>query len=397
MKNNIAQNIGCFTADFRDKKVIVGGKVFPVGHFFVNSLNEYWKEAPAGAESDPSGDWLIGSRILSTHLSMWNVQNDIVAGRLDEDSAAKVAEDIRYILRVIRCAKPFRYFDLNAEKERCDTLFGINSVQRINRFLQERAQYALQSGNHKRPNSSEIKRISGEQVHFDEYLATLDYYYKLGDDMNAAFDFGVGFVKRLAALEKRDESHLVTLAMECMAQVPFGRWNNPFQNVMSPNVKYLAILKKAKSTNYVLSKRMIFVRFGDFLATDFFEGIHAGHYPLRCENCGRYYLKTNARLQKYCTLPDPNDPQRRTCQAVAAAKGRAAKERHPLKYPYENRMKTIRTHVKRGKITEQQAATAARIAKECIDRALYDSAYANTLYKTEIGQDFIYNTAGIIL
>ena len=70
MKNNFKQNIGCFTADFRDKKVIVAGKAFPAGHFFMNSLNEYCKEAPDGTDSNPNGRWLIGSRLLSAHLYM---------------------------------------------------------------------------------------------------------------------------------------------------------------------------------------------------------------------------------------------------------------------------------------------------------------------------------------
>lgn len=397
MNKNLKRNIGCFTADYRDEKVFVGGKVFLAGHFFVNSLNEYWKEAPNGASSNPADDWLIANRLMSTHLYMWNVQDDIVAGRLNENAAAKMHESIQYILRVIRRAKPFRYLDLTAEKGRCDALFGAKSVFRINRFLQMCAKYALQGDSYSRLDSAEIRQLKDEQKHLDSYMTTLDYYYNLGNDMNAALDFGTGFVKRMAHLEKRDESHLIRLTMDCMKQVPFGRWNKPFQKVISPDVEYVAMPKAPKSKKYLVGKRMTFVRFLDFLVADFFEGLHAGHYPLLCENCGRYYLKTNARLQKYCTFTDPNDPSKRTCQAVAAAKGRAAKERHPLKYPYENRMKTIRTHVSRGKITEEQAATAAEITRERFWKAMEDVVYANTLYATEIGQDSIYKAAGIKL
>ena len=397
MDDNIKRGIGCFTADFRDKKVIVGGKAFPAGYFFMNALNEYWREAPDGVNSDPKGDWLIGNRLLSAHLHMWNVQDDVVAGRLDEDAAAKVHESIQYILRVIRRARPFRYLDLDTEKERCDALFGTESVQRINRFLQGRAKYALQNDRYPRPDSAEIKRLADEQAHIDEYLATLDYYYKIGDDMNTALDFGENFVKRLPEIEKRDESHLIRLAMDCMEQVPFGRWNKPFQKTISLDVEYTAMPKKPKSINYVVGKRMTFLRFLDFLVADFFEGLHAGHYPQLCENCGRYYLKTNARFQRYCTLTDPNDPSRRTCQAVAAAKGRAAKERNIIKEPFDNRLKTIRTHVKRGKINEEQAAVAARITRDRFEKAMEDAVYANTRYKTEIGQDSIYEAAGIKL
>ena len=276
-------------------------------------------------------------------------------------------------------------------------LFGADSVQRINRLLKERAQYALQNDMYSRPDSSEIRRLENEQAHFDDYLTTLDYYYKIGEDMNAALDFGKAFVKRLPELEKRDESHLIPLAVDCMKKVPFEKWNHPFQKTLSPDVEYVAMPKKPKSKNYVVGKRMTFLRFLDFLVADFFEGLNAGHYPQLCENCNRYYLKTNARFQRYCTFTDPNDSLKRTCQAVAAAKGRAAKAKNIIKEPFDNRLKTIRTHVKRTKIDEAQAEIAARIARDRFERAMEDTVYANTLYKTEIGQDSIYEAAGIKL
>jgi hypothetical protein len=393
MNSSISREIGCFTADFRDKKVIVSGKAFHVGHFFTNALNEYWKESPDGTSSNPRGDWLIANRLLSTHLYIWNVQEDIITGKLDESSAATLCESIRYILRVIRRASPFKYLDLVAETKRCDALFSEQSVQRINHFLQERAKSAMQNENYSRRGSHDTLWYENEQTHLDDYISTLDFYYKLGEDMKAALDFGKGFMIQAAALEKRDESHLITLAINCLKQVPFSRWSKPFQKSTSPIIEYLAIPKKPKSRNYVVGKRMTFTRFLDFLAADFFEGLHVGHYPQLCENCSRYYLKTNARFQKYCTLTDPNDPSKRTCQAVAAAKGRAAKERHPLKYPFDNRMKTIRTHVRRGKITEEQAQVAALIAKERLAMAMEYTVYANTKYISEIAQNSIYEAA----
>jgi hypothetical protein len=389
--------IGCFTADFRGNKVLVGNKTFPSGYYFTDALNEYWKEAPAGVNSNTNGDWLIANRLSSMHLFMWNIQEDIVAGYLDENSAEKLHDSIKYILRVIRKARPFMFLDLKAETKRCDALFGTESVRRINRILQDRAKYALKTDNIPRPNTSDMRRYEEEQVHFNDYVSTLDYYYKLSDDMIAAHDFGKGFVTLVASLEKRDESHLIQCAMECLAKVPFSRWSPPFLRNASPNIEYLPMPKKPTSVNYVVGKRMTFTRFMDFLVVDFFEGLHAGHYPLLCENCGRYYLKTNARFQKYCIRADPNDKWGRTCQAVAAAKGRAAKEKHPLKHPYTTRLKTIRTHINRGKITEVQATIAKRLAIDCYDRALMDPDYADTQYLLDIGQDMLYKSAGINL
>jgi hypothetical protein len=41
--SEIKNNIGYFTANFRDGQVNVGGESFPVGFFFMNAMNEYWK------------------------------------------------------------------------------------------------------------------------------------------------------------------------------------------------------------------------------------------------------------------------------------------------------------------------------------------------------------------
>ena len=288
MKKNIKQDIGCFTADFRDEKVVIGKKAFPAGYFFMNALNEYQKEAPDGRNSDPGGDWLIANRIIINHIDMWQLRDDITIGYLDKTKAKQIHEDIQYILGVISSAKPFVYLTLETEKKRCKKLLGEESVKRIILFLKERAQHTLKSGDYwmsgGRPDTEEIRRLEKERAHFEDYLTTLDYYYKLGDDMNTTMDFGKGFVKQLAALEKRDESNLIVLAMKCLQQAPFERWHLPFQNTLSPNVEYLAIPKKADSKNYIVGKRMTFVRFLDFLIADFFEGVHVGHYPQLCEN-----------------------------------------------------------------------------------------------------------------
>jgi hypothetical protein len=329
---------------------------------------------------------------------MWNIQDDIVAGYLDENSAAKLHESIRYILHVIRKARPFRYLDLKAEEGRCESIFCEENVRRINFFLKERAKHALKTDRiFSRPNSSEMKELRKEQTRLDEYISTLDYYYKLGQDMVTALDFGKGFARQVASLEKRDETHLIICAMKCIELAPFSRWSKPLENVILPSVEYLALPKKPGSENFVVGKRMVFTRFIDFLITDFFEGLHLGHYPQICENCGRYYLKRDARFQKYCTRIDPNDRLKRTCQAVAAAKGRDAKERHPLKAPFTNRLSTICTHVRRGKLTKAQAKIAKQIARDRYDMAMTDPVYAEMKYFEEIGQNSVYKAAGIKL
>jgi hypothetical protein len=342
-------------------------------------------------------DWLIANRLITMQFTMWNIQKDIIAGELDTIEADKLSGNIQYILHRIRTAKPFRLLNLEKEKARCEVLFSLESIKRINNLLRERALYILDDNKYTRPNTDKLHYLENEQAHFDDFLTTLNYYYNIGDDMNAAKNLGEVFIKNVASLEKRDTSHLIRYALECIKKVSIRHDLKPFQNIVSSDTEYFAMPKKPNSPNFVISRGMTFTGFMDFLKADFFEGINVGHYPKLCENCGRYYLKTNGRAQKYCTRIDPNDSAKRTCQAVAAAKGRAAKEPHPLKYPYETRMKTIRTHVKRGKITEKQAEAAALVAKNCYNKAIYEYDYAQTDYIKEIGQEFIYKKAGIKL
>jgi len=256
MASQAKRNVGCFTADFRGNKVAVSGKVFPAGFFFCNSLNEYWREAPKGEHSKPDGGWLIANRLISAHQPMWNIEDNLVLGYLDETEAARLHDNIQYILKVIAKARPFKYLDLQAEKERCAALFGPESVRHINQYLQEKAKHTLQSGGHwlsgNRPSRDEISRLAEEENHLQDFISTLDFYNKLGPDMNAAWDFGKGFAERLPTLERRDESHLVRLAMECVEQVPFGRWNQPFRKTLSPDVEYAATPKKPRSSNCVV-------------------------------------------------------------------------------------------------------------------------------------------------
>jgi hypothetical protein len=51
--------------------------------------------------------------------------------------------------------------------------------------------------------------------------------------------------------------------------------------------------------------------------------------------------------------------------------------------------------VKRGKITEEEAARASAIALERMKRALWDNIYATGDYKTEIKQPSVYEAADV--
>ena len=78
--------------------------------------------------------------------------------------------------------------------------------------------------------------------------------------------------------------------------------------------------KTAKSKTMVTARRMFFDNYYSFVLTDFFEGLHYGHYPRRCPICKRYFLMTSARRQMYCngTAPFTLKGKPITCRKYAA-------------------------------------------------------------------------------
>ena len=86
-----------------------------------------------------------------------------------------------------------------------------------------------------------------------------------------------------------DEAHLLPLALKIFGEHHFVQ-----------SGRYIAVKKNVKSKSATLAKRLEFDSYYSFILTDFFEGLHYGHYPRRCEICGKYFLMQSARRQKYC-------------------------------------------------------------------------------------------------
>ena len=100
---------------------------------------------------------------------------------------------------------------------------------------------------------------------------------------------------------------------------------------------------------------MIFESYYSFVLTDFFEGLHHGHYPRRCEVCKQYYLMQSARRQKYCTYgtaPELYHGEKISCRRYAIIQGKAERAKdNPLKAAYDRRCSAIRSEKSRGTIS----------------------------------------------
>lgn len=251
--------------------------------------------------------------------------------------------------------------------------------------------------NHPIPRQSDVDEFRADEALLQDYLRTINFYEELGYGMDNTYEIGLAFVKALEAPVRRSESNLMVMAQECIRKYrPHGF--TEFERIMRVNVEYVSVPKN-KSSNEV-SRRMTFERFGDFLLADFFEGIHLGHYPLRCGVCGQYFLQTTAHRRKYCHGYAPNDPKGRSCEAFAARSSRLAKELapdHSVKEAYQTRRGTIDKHLMRGKITKEQVVAAKRHIEALLDRAMRDHEYFLTQYTADMKQDAVYAAVGVKL
>lgn len=97
------------------------------------------------------------------------------------------------------------------------------------------------------------------------------------------------FVTRIDEAEKFNEDYLLPIALDVFGSAAF-----PVQT------EYVGIKKSSRSKTATVARRLYFENYYSFVITDFFEGLHHGHYPRQCEICKKYFLMTSARRQKYC-------------------------------------------------------------------------------------------------
>lgn len=145
-----------------------------------------------------------------------------------------------------------------------------------------------------------------------------------------------------------------------------------------------------------LVKRMHYVSFVGMFRSDLFEGLCVGHAPRLCPICGKWFLTTDARQTKYCGGLAPGDKLGRTCRQIGNLKGREQRELaddHPIKAIYTRRMNTITQYLHRGTLDEHTAAVMKQLAKDKLERAIFDHEYANGNYEKEMEQTALLNEA----
>ena len=168
--------------------------------------------------------------------------------------------------------------------------------------------------------------------------------------------------------------------------------NSAWMQLTNTTMQYVSAVMPEKGIPQLV-KRMHYVSFVGMFRSDLFEGLCVGHSPRLCPICGKWFLTTDARQTKYCGGLAPGDKLGRTCRQIGNLKGREQRELaddHPIKAIYTRRMNTITQYLRRGTLDKQIADVMKRLAKDKLERAIFDYEYAKGRYETEMSQDALF-------
>ena len=319
--------------------------------------------------------------------SNWNVREQLRAGYLNETDFLKAGKEILTILQTLPKLKPFSSLDIAAEKQRIAELFTESNAAATSDYLRRRAAVAKMDegsvGLGVLPPEYDKALFKNAETMCATVLSTLRFYDAIPEDMRKAFEQFKKFVFRVDEADRFDERHLLPIATEI-----FGTNSFPL------HTEYIALPKRRNSRILVTARRMTFESYYSFVLTDFFEGLHHGHYPRRCEVCKQYFLMQSARRQKYCTYgtaPELYHGKKISCRRYAIIQGKAERAKdNPLKAAYDRRCSAIRSEKSRGTISAEFAQVAQALAKRRLEQAEEDDAYAKTSYYADLQRAKLY-------
>ena len=361
------------TADYRDGRVRIGNKTYASGAYAVHLLNQYYRNDTA-------------ARLSVYKQHGWNAAEQIAAGYLKKTDFISAGTEIGLILDTLPMLKPFDQFNIDDERNRISDLFSENNAKQIADFFHRRSivesKSQIELDLDLLPPEYDKKFFKDANMLISDISDTLAFYNAVSDDMREAFMKLQNFVTRVDEADRFDEEHLLPIALEVFGAVPFP-----------VTTEYVPIKKNAKSKAYTLARRLYFDSYYSFIITDFFEGLHHGHYPRRCGICKKYFLMTSARRQQYCNGISPYEVRgkKTTCRKYAASINRkelAAAD--PVVDIYNRRCAAIRTEKGRKTITEEFAKAAQTLAKEYKLKAQQNAAYASRQYAVDMSRERLY-------
>ena len=364
------------TAEYRDGRVRIGGKSYAAGAYAVYLLNQYYKNDTA-------------ARLSVYKRHGWNVMEQLSTGYLNEGDFVGAKDEIGHILDTLPNLKPFDLLDISAERNRIAGLFSQNSFELLTDYFRRRSAVESRPQNELDlsflPPEYDNNIFKSATKRIEDISDTLSFYNAISDDLQTAHRQLVEFAGRIEEAARLDEVHLLPVALEVFGSAAFP-----------VRTEYVPQQKNAKSPAAVVARKLYFDRYYSFVVTNFFEGLHFGHYPRQCEICKSYFLMTSARRQQYCNGIAPYEVRGRkiTCRKYAASihrKELAAAD--PIIDLYNRRCAAIRVEKGRKTIPPEFARAAKALAKEYKLRAKQDAEYAKKQYLLDMSRERLYAEA----
>lgn len=374
----MTENLFCFRADYRDGRVYVGGKVYAAGLFATHLLNQYYLNDTAARIA-----------VFSDNVN-YNIVRQLENGYLNISEFVSTGRNILEALKSLPKLHPFDTLDNSAIIDCVTNLFTEENGESICGYLAEKAKVSMFPQDEVSVGTAyryaeRIDKEADTLVH--DTITILQFFNNVSADLISAHKNLNAFVNRIDEAERFDEKHLLPIALDVFGQIPFPL-----------TTEYISLKKNKASSGETVARRLTFDRYIAFVLTDFFEGLHYGHYPRRCGVCKKYFLMQSARRQQYCMgiAPEQIRGQNVTCRRYAASMKRKEKaENDPISAIYTNRCSAIRTEVKRGTIPAEIGEAAKVLALEHKKTALIDDDYAKRQYKKDMSREKLYRDAGL--
>ena len=361
-------NQNLLTLDFWQDKVTYGKQTVPIGTIGCAALNI-------------TDEQITKLTTLCHPLS--NIILMLGTGNVDV-SVFPVAEKALWkIICFLQKTKPFSFLDLATDEKELHRLFDEEHIENIVAYI-------------------EATQDIGAVAAFDEkysrgvgILKLIQVMAQLGGTLQIYKQSMTAFAHALHDSQRTPDGYAAAFAEHFPKDNTLLPDNSMWMQLTNTTMQYVSAVMPEKEIPQLV-KRMHYVSFVGMFRSDLFEGLCVGHAPRKCPICGKWFLTTDARQTKYCGGLAPGDKLGRTCRQIGNLKGREQRELaddHPIKAIYTRRMNTITQYLRRGTLDEQTAAVMKQLAKDKLERAIFDVAYAKGNYETEMSQDALFNEA----
>ena len=187
-------------ADYRDGRVIFGGKSNPAGVFATHLLNQYYI-------NDTAARIAVFRDDLNYHI-LTQLKN----GYLNITEFVKTGANTLEALKALPKLRPFDGLNIEEIRNSVTTLFTAETWQKICGYFAEKAKLGLLPQNEIAAGTADrMKNVTDFSViesNITEIKSTLLFFDSLADDLILAHGNLLKFCNRIDEVERLDEAHL---------------------------------------------------------------------------------------------------------------------------------------------------------------------------------------------